>query len=70
MVVSRFNQMRMERLSSPLCRFEIRDANSDQLFAGFNTSLTCATSALIPVYFENTARIPTDTACNSTSWLL
>jgi|GraSoi2013_100cm_1033763.scaffolds.fasta_scaffold06847_4 hypothetical protein len=60
--------MRMERLSSPLCRFEIRDANSDQLFAGFNTSLTCATSALIPVYLENAARIATPSGPTLTGW--
>jgi len=46
-----------------------RSLFSDRQLHRLNSSLACATSALNSVYLENTARIPTDAACGSTSRL-
>src|ERR1700730_1781279 len=45
------------------------DAPSDRQLHALNNALACATSAVIPAYLENTARIPTDAARGSTSRL-
>jgi len=49
---------------------ECCDALRDRQLHALNSSLACATSALNSVDLENTARIPADAACGSTSRLL